>query len=477
MNANSNQDAQKADTPGKPIFWHEGLFLQPHHFQWQDLYMQSLVEPLNRFMVPSFWGTGKIVIHTEALSNFVFNIISGEFRFQDMTHAVFPGNAVLESRNFEKAWKNKGKPFNIYLGIRKLSPNGKNVSDPQNYESFSMVPTRFTADVESENLADFYEGTGSLTIERLRYVLKILWENEKNTVGDYEILPIARLENQNGNIVLSPNFIPPSISIFSSRVLMSTVKTINELIATTANRLEASKNERGVHTAEFGTKDMVFLLTLRTLNRFYLILRHMIGSAASVHPWSVYGVLSQLIGELSTFSGKINLVRINKDDPYYLPTYNHDELSHCFKRATKILTKLMADIASDPEYIAQFQFDSINYQLRLPPKMLEGRKKYFLVIETDTPPEKVVPELENLAKLSSPKYLDLLIAQSLPGIQLRHVKHPPPELPRRSMGIYFSINHKNRLWQKVVAEKKLTLSWDTRPQDAKIELMVSGRDE
>jgi hypothetical protein len=45
------------------------------------------------------------------------------------------------------------------------------------------------------------------------------------------------------------------------------------------------------------------------------------------------------------------------------------------------------------------------------------------------------------------------------------------------MGIYFSIDHKNRLWQKVIDEKKLSLSWDTKPNDAKIELMVAGRDE
>ncbi len=472
-----NNKIHNGEVQGRPIFWHEGLFLQPHHFQWQDLYMQSLIEPLNRYLVPSLWGTGKIVVHTEALSNYVFSILSGEFRFRDMTHAVFPGNAVLESRNFEKVWKDKGKPFNVYLGIRKLSPTSKNVSDPLDYESFSMVPTRFAAEIETENLPDFYEGSEPLAIERLRYVLKVLWEDEKNAVGDYEVLPIARLENQNGNIILSPNFIPPALSIFSSKVLMRSVNSTTELITATANRLEANKKERGVHTAEFGTKDMVFLLTLRTLNRFAPILRHMLGSGSSVHPWSVYGVLCQLIGELSTFSSKINLVRIRKDDPFYLPAYDHETLSHCFRRAIKILVKLMGDIAADPEYIALFAFNGTHYHLDLPAKMLEGRKKYYLVVETEAAPDQIVSELESMAKLCSAKYLELLIAQSLPGIQIRHVEHPPPELPRRSLGIYFSINHKNRLWQKVFEEKNLALSWDTKPEDAKIEMMVSGRDE
>ena len=81
------------------------------------------------------------------------------------------------------------------------------------------------------------------------------------------------------------------LSTFSSRVLLRFIKSVSELITSTADRLEAGKKERGVHTAEFGTKDMVFLLTLRTLNRFSPVLRHMLGSGKSVHPWSIYGAL------------------------------------------------------------------------------------------------------------------------------------------------------------------------------------------
>jgi type VI secretion system protein ImpJ len=475
MNAN-NTSPQNKRTACKPIFWHEGLFLQPHHFQWQDLFLQSLIEPLNRYIQPAMWGIGRIAIQQEALSNFVFNVLSGEFRFRDMTHAIYPGNAVLESRNFEKAWKDKGKPFTIYLGIHKLSHTGKNVSDPKLYESYSMVPTRFAADGDNENLPDFYEGSEALPVERLRYVLKLLWEHEKNSIGDYEVLPIARVENRKGEVVLSKDFIAPSLSLFSSQALTRTVKTIYELITSTANRLEASKNDRGVHTAEFGTKDMVFLLTLRTLNRFVLTLRHMLGKGASVHPWSVYGVLCQLVGELSTFSSKVNLINVTAKSPFYLFDYDHEELSRCFKRAGAILTRLMLDIAADPEYVTPFKYDGQKYMVELPTKLLQGAKRYYLVVETDSAPDMVVAELQGQAKMSSAKYLSLLVAQSLPGISLKHLSHPPPELPRRSMGIYFMINHKSRLWQKVVEEQNLALSWETHPEDAKIELMVAGRE-
>lgn len=476
-NVNSKIDSNIPEHPGKPIFWQEGLFLQPQHFQWQDLYFHSEIEPLNRHLQPSFWGACRILVQQEALSNHVFNVLKGEFRFRDMTHVVYPGNAVLESRNFEKAWKDKGKPFYIYLGIRKLLSTGKNVSDPRNYESYSMIPTRYTAERNAENLVDLYESGEAQSVERMCYVLKLLWEDEINSIGDYEIIPIARLESRKGEIILSPDYIPPVLCISASEVLMQCIKTMNELVTSTSNRLETYKKDRGVHTAEFGTKDMVFLLTLRTLNRFSPIFRHMLGNAVSVHPWAVYGVLSQLIGELSTFSSKINLVNILKDSPFYFLDYDHEDLTGCYNRARYVLSKLMAEIAAEPEYIAQFTFDGSQFNLDLESRMLQGRRRYYLVVETEAEKGQVIYELETQAKLSAPENLPLLVANSLRGLELTHIVNPPAELPRRTLGIYFSINHKGILWGKVIDEQKLSLSWGTWPEDVKIELMVAGGDE
>ncbi len=463
--------------PAKPIHWQEGIFLQPQHFQWQDLYFQSLIDPLNRYMRPSFWGTGRIRIHEEALSNYVFSVLNGEFRFRDLVHAIYPGNAILESRNFESAWKDKGKPFTVYLGIRKLSRTGKNVSDPQDYESFSTMPTRYCAERDTEQLADIYTGGEELPIERMQYVLKLLWEDEKERIGDYEVIPIARLESCKGEVFITPDYIPPVLSIASSSALLQNVKTVSELIASTLNRLESYKKDRGVHTAEFGTKDMVFLFTLRTLNRFSPLLRHIHGQAGAVHPWAVYGVMGQLIGELSTFSSKINLVNISKEDPFYLLDYDHEGLTQCFKRCRYILAQLMSDITSEPEHVVSFVYNNQYFTAQLSTELLKGRKRFYLAVDTAGSHEQVINELEKQAKMSAPEHLSRLVLQSLRGIELQHITHPPPGLPRRNMGVYFSVNHKNILWQKVVEEQKLALSWDTRPKDARIELMVAGGEE
>ena len=45
-----------------------------------------------------------------------------------MTYAVIPDNASVEPRKFEGDWVDGGKPFTVYLGIRRFNPMGENVT-------------------------------------------------------------------------------------------------------------------------------------------------------------------------------------------------------------------------------------------------------------------------------------------------------------------------------------------------------------
>jgi len=86
----------------RPLFWHQGLLLQPHHFQQADFYFQSLLTPYYRFIQPYLWGTGELEIQESALGNRSFDLVSGEFLMPDKTHIVLPGNALVEPRSFDE---------------------------------------------------------------------------------------------------------------------------------------------------------------------------------------------------------------------------------------------------------------------------------------------------------------------------------------------------------------------------------------
>jgi len=190
---------------------------------------------------------------------------------------------------------------------------------------------------------------------------------------------------------------------------------------------------------------MVYLLALRSLNRYIPLLTHLT-ETKRIHPWSMYSVLRQVIGELSSFSGNIS---VNGEQD-----------------------------TAGPEYIIQLLYDGTYFSAELPPTIFEGRNQFFLVFETETDPKNVLQTMENIAKLSSRQTrqtLPILIARSLSGIKLDHLATPPQELPRRAHSIYFQIDHHSDQWDQVQKGNNLALHWDAAPQDLKAELMAVRR--
>ena len=458
----------------QPLFWHQGLFLQPHHFQQADFYYQTLLTPYHRFIQPFLWGAGSLEIQKSALGNLSFGLAQGEFLFPDQTYLTVPGNALIESRSFDGAWLEGEKPLNVYLGLRKLNEFGENVTIVSSLEALADVTTRYVTTADAEEIADLHQEGPSTQMKRLHYVLKVFWETEIDQLGDYTVIPLARLERSGEDIILSEHFVPPSLTISASEILYKIVKEIRDQIASRGNQLEAYKQDRGIQTAEFGARDLVYLLALRSLNRYAPLLFHLTDSG-HVHPWSAYGIVKQLIGELSSFSSGINAMGETEDQSLKLPNYDHRNIWQCFSVAQALVTRLLDEITAGPEYMLQLLFDGTYYAVDLRPSMFEGRNRFYLVCETDDDPQSVLQAMENIAKLNSRETLPILIARALPGIKLHHLPVPPQELPRRANSVYFQIDHHSDQWAQIQKNNNLALYWDAAPDDLKVELMIVGR--
>jgi type VI secretion system protein ImpJ len=458
----------------RPLFWHQGLFLQPHHFQQADFYYQTLLAPYHRYIQPYLWGTGDLEIQEAALGNRSFSIASGQFLFPDRSYLTYPGNALMEARAFDDAWVEGEKPLTVYLGLKKLNEVGENVTVLPNLENFAEVTTRFVTTADAEDIADLHQEGPAAEMKRLYYVLKIFWETEVDQLGDYVLIPLAQLIRSGEEIKLSENFVLPSLTISASDSLFKIVKEIRDQIASRGNQLEAYKRDRGIHTAEFGARDMVYLLALRSLNRYTPLLFHFTESG-QVHPWTVYGAVRQLIGELSSFSEGINAIGETEDGILQLPNYDHRRIWECFSNALALVTRLLDEITAGPEYMLQLLYDGTYYAAELAPKMFEGRNRFYLVFETEEDPQSVLKSLETIAKLSTRETLPILIARALPGIKLNYLQVPPQELPRRAHSLYFQIDHHSDQWAQTQKANNIALYWDAAPEDLKVELMIVGR--
>jgi type VI secretion system protein ImpJ len=457
----------------RPLLWHQGLFLQPQLFQLSDLYHASLLAPLQKYLVPHFWGAARMEIRQAALGTGSFQLDSGEFVFPDMTYAVVPDNAVVQPRKFDSDWVDGGKPFTIYLGIRRFNPVGENVTTLTGTENLTGVNTRFISEAATEEVRDLHESGPSAQVRRMKYALKILWETEKDFFGDYETMPIAQIERQGEEVVLSGSFIPPSLAINAAGVLEKIVKEIRDQIASRGYQLEGFKRDRGIHNAEFGSRDMVYLLALRSLNRYIPQLFHL--SESTGHPWTVYGLLRQLIGELSSFSEQYSVSGDTIDGSSELPRYNHLNLWGCFSRAQSVITSLLDEITAGPEYVFALNYDGTYYSSDLPPAIFEGRNRFYLMVQTSEDAKTVLGALATGAKLSSRENLPILIVRALPGAGITHLDRVPQELPRRANAVYFQVDHNSEQFAAIIKGRNMALFWESAPADLKVELMVAGR--
>lgn len=458
----------------RPLFWHQGLFLQPQHFQLHDVYVRSLFAPFYRFLQPYLWGVGEVQIQEAALGRRSFSVQKGSFLFPDMTFADFPGNALLQARSFEEDWVQGDRPFTVFIGVKKWQDSGTNVTVVEKLENLADVTTRFVAPADAEEVEDLHQGGPGAEVKRLQHVLKIFWETEQEYLGDYVLLPLAQLERSGEAIVLSERYVPPCLTLSASEVLLRTVKEIRDQVGARGRELETYKTQRGIHTAEFGSRDMVYVLALRSLNRSIPVLFHLTESP-QVHPWTAYGVLRQLVGELSSFSDRVNVMGELDEGTSLLIDYDHRNIWQCFSKAQDLVTELLNEITAGPEYVIQLLYDGTYYAADVAPTIFEGGNRFYLAVETEEDPESVIQSLETTSKLASRESLPILIARALPGVRLEHLSPPPQELPRRTRSMYFSIDHRGDHWSQVERTRNLALYWEGAPEDLDVKLMVVGR--
>ena len=458
----------------RPLFWHQGIYLQPQHFQLHDRACQGLFEPYRQYLAPDFWGVGSMEILEGALAAGTFTLQRGDFLFGDGTHVSLPGNALIDARPFDQSWVKDGKPFTVYLGLRNWTDEGENVTVLPTLQSVEDIQTRFFASPDSETTGDLHEGGPKANVRRLFFALKLFWETETDKLGDYQLIPLAQLEKFGSEIRLSGDFIPPCIALSACASLQKLGEEIRDQVTARAYQLEEHKSRRGVQTAEFGSRDMVYFLALRSINRYVPLLFHYT-TAERTHPWRLYGILRQLAGELTTFSEKVSVLGELQNGDVKIPEYNHRELWQCFSSAQDMITHLLDEITAGPEYVIRLVKDGLFFAAELKPAVFEGRNRYYLVVRTESDPKEVLAALGKLAKLSSREYLQLLVTQALSGIGLEHLPVPPQELPRRAHTVCFRIDHHHDQWAKVAKTRTIALFWHGAPEDAEVELMVVGR--
>lgn len=102
-----------------------------------------------------------------------------------------------------------------------------------------------------------------------------------------------------------------------------------------------------------------------------------------ISPRDAYVLMSQLIGELSCFTERINGLSETEKGMRLLPKFNHEDPYSCFFEANRLIWELLNEIIIGPEYIIQLRKEEIGWVAELPPESLDRRNNFYLIMNTE----------------------------------------------------------------------------------------------
>ena len=449
------------------------MLVTPQHFQINDVFQHYQLYPSHKYIIPYFEGIRQLKLELVNPDTVTLNVERGEFLFKDMTHVVISENALINSRSFKDAWKLTSKPIKIYIGLKRWKENSENVTIIPDKSDLSAIRTRFITTTESKTFNDLHEGSGATAnnIRFMYYALRLFAESEIVKHGDYEFIPIAQLVKKGKSILISRNFIPPTINIKVPDKLFEIIKDIQKQIFTRIRELEPYKRNRSSFSGR--PESMRYILALGVLNKYFLMIEHLLYTS-EVHPWTIFGLFMQMIGELSTYSDQINLTGENPTEIHY----DHNNIKSCFSKASGIISKLLYGITAGAKFEAQLEFDGNYFSCDLPQGIFEGKNRFYLAITSLEKQEIIVHKILEKAILGTSKSVALDYVSFSQGIGLQLIENPsqelPPDIPFQSHSIYFIIDHNDERWGDIKQNYQISLLVkNIEIKNTSIQLLVS----
>lgn len=453
-------------TAGKPIYWTQGVFLTPQHFQQQDLYHQRARAAFWHLSQAFGWGCRELQWRRDGLAASLFEVT--RFELVTPSGVLLTGgadhpapNTRLLGRAFADFRGEPGEEFDVFLALPRELPDQANVTeDAQDRQPHTWlltaaeVPDRF-APQEPERPE----------VVSLAWLASIVFSNEpgfQNHQSRCELVRLARLRTANEGAVEVAEYVPPSLRLDATPGLMGMMKSLRDLMAERSNDFTSLKRQRGIQGTAGTPQDIMRTIILQTLNRFTIDLARMTEQPGT-HPEEAYAVLRRIVGELSTFSEAFTVFGAPVDGPAEegLPAYDHDDIGRCILAADRRIRVLLKQLSVGPEMGIELKYepDSGYYIGAVPHDFFEGRMaQYFLVIESAISGEDLERELTDTGKLSAPSLMADRINRNLHGIPAEWQRFPPEYLPQRSGRYsYFLLDSRDDKWREIETEGAIGL--------------------
>jgi type VI secretion system protein ImpJ len=415
------------------------MLLSPQHLQALDRFNEAYVAARVSSLAAVDWGVLTLEIDAASLA-------AGELRLTRFAGILPDGLPVAvdgpengpPARPVAPVFPASAKKVDVYLAV----PREREGVAAYAESGPELAGSRFVA--ATRGVADATAPDTKVPVRFARPNAVLLLGEERRE--DHDSMKVAELvRTPAGQIAVAEGYVPPCLRIAASPRLVSGVREV--LARTVAKMRELAELRRGRAAAEMTAPDIVRLLQLLVLDAHIPVLAH-IAETGDASPRECYLELARLAGQLQGFRG---------DDPTEIPKLQHADLRATFEPLFALLGDHLGGLAI--QQYAQVPVEQRSgglFLARLGDERLL-RAQLFLLVKSPLPEATVVEQLPRLCKIAAATDIQALVAAAAPGLPLRVIHRPPPQLPVRPGVVYFQLVPGDRLWQGIVQGKNLAL--------------------
>lgn len=430
----------------KNIYWSDGLFLKPHHFQFIDQKMNDNLTFILDKIYPRNYGFVEYKIDLKNLKEGILSLSSCELLIND-TIINYPINSNIIMRKIKGEIEiDKNKKY--YLGVKKQDKDNTkieitHIKQLDNNTRYTNIETEF------DEVSNVYNTQDKTDFSYVKYTLQFFCEEEITSLVDYDLISLCKIKNDNQEFILEENFSPPLLHIAHNHIILKKVNTTFKLIVNTMKELE---NDR------LKSQNLIILSNINPL----IIDFQSIQTKSYVVPYDIFTNLQKMLSILIVFTKDYNMdIFLNLKSN--LLKYNHENIFESFIHLCTTLANILDEIIGKKleiqrEFIFNFKKSEDKLFIDIDKKFFD--KKYIFYIEfINDNKDKLIENIHYL-KISNSESINSIISSSISDIGFKIQAASTLKFPISSNSIYIKLDTSQKNWDKIIKTKNLALYID-----------------
>nr|WP_314265674.1 type VI secretion system baseplate subunit TssK [uncultured Moellerella sp.] len=431
------------------VVWHEGMFLNPQHFQQNTYYLESYCREIINQNIPNAYGITELIIDESLCHIGKIKVIKAK--------GIFPDGTPFElnhSLSIDLTHLDSGRL--LYLAIPLADIRKQQISDSMEYR-YSIT------EMEIADNSKLERETRNMEFAKLNIWLK----KEGDDFSDYTQLPILKVENVDNNLSVSldNDFIPLCFNGGISRYLLQCISTINTLVSFNASKISNRiNNDDYKGTTANKQKD---ILSLYILNHWLTVLNQW-HDLSDIRLKEIYITLVKMANSLLSCEYLVA-------KPY--PTWDPQQRNSLLNKVIDDIKNYLHD--NKKTAVTEIALDYHLYSSRrlLRANILDKVKasicRFILEVKSKNGQMAIKERIPAMLKIAGNSDIADRVNNGLSGIDLISIDYPPPEITQGQYCYYFEINKKSELWKMWEKRNELiAIHIDGQIEDISIKLFA-----